>query len=149
MSNNRFSGGTLVNDAAEALYQAKMGSGLAPGEWGLGIEQFASCVSDIMTTPAPARFSIYYASNRVAVISVDRPHAPEGPTPNVWDHVTINGVRCGNRCGGRAIFTAMVFPFLVERVAPHSADGDIGETTRVHYRDAVKASALAVVSGAR
>jgi len=145
-SKKRFSGDDALDAEAEALYQAPMGSGLQPGEVGLSVENYAQNVADIMATPAPAKFTLHYTTNRAALVTIE----PEGDDNgvDVWDQVTINGVHCGNRCGGRQVFTAMAFPYIVDRICPHSAEGELGEGTRVNYRDAARAARASLREGA-
>jgi hypothetical protein len=107
--NNEFSHIPEINAVAEWLYTTAAGA--EHPDCALTLENFAFQVGEILTKPAPCRFRLHF-SPHTAIVEI-KPSGDKAPGEiDVWDQVTINGVGCGNRCGGRDVYAAMVRPFL-------------------------------------
>jgi hypothetical protein len=66
---------------------------------------FAYHVGQIMTDPAPTKFTLHPCDGVRAEVVIEPAQNLEGP---IWDRVTINGVSVGNRHGGVQYFTELV-----------------------------------------
>lgn len=134
MKNNRFSHEENVDKLAESLYGAKIGEKLVhlSGD-GISLEAFGEFCGQIMSTPAPCHLRFWICSQLVADVRVT-----SGNAEQVWDQVEINGVSCGNRHGGRQVFTRMALPYVVARYVPQK--DILSNSTVVYYRDAARAT---------
>lgn len=129
---NRFSSFDNLNACAEALYAAALGERHSAQAPGITLDTFADWAGQIAAAPAPATLKFWLTSHIPLTVEI----APRGADP-VWDQVTINGQVCGNRCGGRQVFTVLAAPYLVQRFGPPA--GPLGAATTVAYRDAAAA----------
>lgn len=139
MPANRFSQDKDINSTAELLYEAGIGDCISEGGIGLSIDNFAYHIGLIMSEPAPAKFNLWYGGENRARIEI-RAGSLSGSEGSVWDQVFIDGVSCGNRCGGRQVYTALATPFIsptVNRVP--GKEGEISQSTLVTFRSAAEA----------
>jgi hypothetical protein len=136
---NQFSHIPEINAVAERLYTTAAGADRT--DYGIPVENFAYHVGEIMSQPAPTTFTLHFGGPYAATVEIK----PSGDKPagvvDVWDQVTINGVGCGNRCGGRTVYTAMVRPYLnLDPVDNRASSGKpISTSWQVVFRDAAQA----------
>ncbi len=138
MAKNRFSHREDLNSLAEALLTARLGELHTSKNPGISIQTFGSWCGEIMSTAAGDRFSRFWLTSElcVTVVVTKLSGSPEGV--DIWDQVSINGVSCGNRCGGLQVFTALALPYVTTRLAAPAEDLD--QSTICTHRDAADAT---------
>lgn len=96
----------LMADLERYAIEYGVSSTVGVGQAKLRLDTFAANVLLISTSPAPSKFGLWVGGDGpdcIANVEIE----PGGTEDPVWDHVIINGQRCGNRCGGVGVYTAM------------------------------------------